>query len=119
MIKLPRAIRFFSKPDHIAFLVGYGLIIIGIFLEFVEIKIVSIISFAFTLAYELFEISKGNRDIWKLDHVTFVLGFCLLIISFCINEKILIYLITILFTFTLLYEIYRVRINDLKNRKKK
>ncbi len=60
MPKLPRSIRFFRKPDHISFLVGYGFILSFIFINLIELKILSLLGFAFTLCYELFEISKGT-----------------------------------------------------------
>ena len=119
MAKLPRPIRFFRKPDHISFLVGYVFVIGFIFTNLFELKIMSLIGFGFTLCYELFEISKGNRDIIKLDHFTFVIGFILVILSIWVENEFLLLMIISLFTFTLIYEIYRVRKNDLKNQKQK
>jgi len=58
MTQLPRTIRFFRKPDHIAFLVGFILILIYTGTNLFEIKLFSALSFIFTLGYELFEISK-------------------------------------------------------------
>ena len=118
MPKLPKSIRFFRKPDHISFLVGYGFILSFIFVNLIELKILSLLGFTFTLCYELFEISKGDRDFIKLDHFTFVIGFVLLILSIWVENNFLLLTIIVLFTFTLIYEIYRVRKNDLKNKNK-
>ena len=118
MLKLPRSIRFFRKPDHISFLVGYVFVIGFVFTNLFELKIMSLIGFGFTLCYELFEISKGNRDFIKLDHFTFVIGFVLLVLSIFVENNFLLLMIIVLFTFTLIYEIYRVRKNDLKNKNK-
>jgi hypothetical protein len=117
-MKLPRAIRFFRKPDHITFLVGFTLLSSHLFIDDFLIKIATIVTFSFTLVYELFEISKGGRDIYKLDHFTFVIGFVLLIATIVYENQIILYLVFILMTFTLGYEVYRVRQMDLKNRKK-
>ena len=118
-MKLPHAIRFFRKPDHISFLVGFTLLSSHLFIDDFILKIATILTFSFTLAYELFEISKGGRDIYKLDHFTFVIGFILLIVTIFYENQLILYLIFILMTFTLGYEVYRVRQYDLKNRKKK
>ena len=80
-------------------------------------KLASTFFFTFTLCFELYEISKGNRDIIKLDHITFVVGYIMLIVSFWYNLLIIIIPILILFGFTLGYEIYRVRVSDIKNLK--
>ena len=115
MIKLPKTIRFFRKPDHIAFLIGYSAILFSLILNFFELKLVSIIFFTFTLCYEIYEISKSNRDIVKLDHITFVIAYIMLIVTFWYNIFIVTILATILFGFTLAYEIYGVRKKDLEN----
>jgi len=113
-MKLPHAIRFFRKPDHISFLVGFTLLSSHLFIDDFILKIATIITFSFTL----FEISKGGRDIYKLDHFTFVIGFVLLIVTIIYENQFILYLIFILMAFTLGYEVYRVRQVDLKNRKK-
>lgn len=118
-MKLPRAIRFFRKPDHISFLFGFSFLLGDLPSNILAIKIASIIGFSFTLAYELLEISKGGREIYKLDHFTFVVGYALLIISFVYDNLIILPLVAILMSFTLAYEIYRVRKLDLKNMRKK
>ena len=117
-MKLPHAIRFFRKPDHISFLVGFALLSSHLFINDFFLKIATILTFSFTLAYELLEISKGGRDIYKLDHFTFVIGFVLLIATIIYENQLILYLIFILMAFTLGYEVYRVRQMDLKNRKK-
>ena len=117
-MKLPHAIRFFRKPDHISFLVGFALLSSHLFINEFTLKIATILTFSFTLAYELFEISKGGRDIYKLDHFTFVIGFVLLIATIVYENQIILYLVFILMAFTLGYEVYRVRQMDIKNRKK-
>jgi len=117
-MKLPHAIRFFRKPDHITFLLGFTLLSSHLFIDNFLIKIATILIFSFTLAYELFEISKGGRDIYKLDHFTFVIGFVLLIATIVYENQIILYLVFILMVFTLGYEVYRVRQMDIKNRKK-
>ena len=66
MPKLPKTIRFFKKPDHISFLIGYPLILAAIPNVNLELKLTSMIFFTFTLGYEIFEISQGNRQIIKL-----------------------------------------------------
>ena len=116
MPRLPQAIRFFRKPDHISFLSGFALILISTITNLFEIKLASTVFFSFTLAYELYEISKGGRDFVKLDHFTFVIGYALLLISFWYDLQLLLVLISILFGFTLAYEVYRVRKMDLENR---
>ena len=118
IMKLPHAIRFFRKPDHISFLVGFTLLSSHLFIDDFILKIATILTFSFTLAYELFEISKGGRDIYKLDHFTFVIGFVLLIVTIISENQLILYLIFILMAFTLGYEVYRVRQVDLKNRKR-
>lgn len=115
MIKLPKTIRFFRKPDHIAFLIGYSAILFFLILDFFELKLGSIIFFTFTLCYEIYEISKGNREVVKLDHITFVIAYIMLIVTFWYNIFILTILATILFGFTLAYEIYTIRKKDLEN----
>jgi len=115
MTKLPRSIRFFRKPDHIAFLAAFGLILIYTGTNLFEIKLVSTLLFIFTLGYELFEISKGSRDIKKLDHFTFLIALAFLLISFWYESIAFLALINVLFGFTLVYEIYRVRKQDLEN----
>ena len=116
MMKLPRAIRFFRKPDHIAFLVGYGLLLSYIPTNLYELIISSFAFFTFTLCFEIYEIWKGNIDIKKLDHFTFVIGYIMLIgLIFYQIEVILVVISSLLFTFTLGWEIYRVRKLDLEN----
>ena len=118
-MKLPRAIRFFRKPDHISFLVGYILFLPVIATDIFELKVASFLLFSFTLVYEIFEISKGGRDIYKLDHFTFIFGYALIILSFVYPDFLILITVVSLMTFTLLYEIYRVRKLDLENMRKK
>ena len=117
MVKLPKTLRFFRKPDHIAFLDGYLVIFVSLPLDFFELKFASVIFFTFTLGYEIYEISKGNRDIVKLDHITFVIAYVLLLITFWENYLILTVLAIVLFGFTLGYEVYTVRKKDLQKTK--
>ena len=117
-MKLPRSIRFFRKPDHIAFLIGLIFIFVSIFTETFETKLASFIFFTFTICYETYEISKGNRQIFKLDHIAFVVGYIILIVSFWEDIILLLIVSTVLFVFTLSFEIYTVRKNDLKNQQK-
>ena len=117
-MKLPRSIRFFRKPDHISFLIGLVFIFVFIFTETFETKLASFIFFTFTICYETYEISKGNRQIFKLDHIAFMVGYIILIVSFWEDMIILLIISAILFIFTLLFEIYTVRKNDLKNQQK-
>jgi len=119
MTKLPPPIRFFSKPDHLAFLAAFALILIYTGTNLFEIKLVSTLLFIFTLGYELFEISKGSRDIKKLDHFTFLIALAFLLISFWYESIEFLALINVLFGFTLVYEIYRVRKQDLENERRK
>lgn len=119
MVKLPKTLRFFSKPDHITFLAGYLIILISLSLDLFELRFVGVPFFTFTLAYELYEISKGNRDIVKLDHITFVIAYALLLITFWQNYLFLTVLALVLFGFTLGYEIYTVRKKDLEKLKHK
>ncbi len=119
MIKLPRTVRFFRKPDHISFLIGFPLLLAATLTNLFELKIGSLIFFTFTLGYEVFEISKGGREIIKVDHITFVIAFILLITTLWYDLQILLILSSILFGFTLGYEIYRVRKNDLKVERKR
>ncbi|KAG2476937.1 MAG: hypothetical protein NPMRTH1_1440029 [Nitrosopumilales archaeon] len=119
MTKLPRSIRFFRKPDHIAFLAAFALILIYTGTNLFEIKLVSTLLFIFTLGYELFEISKGSRDIKKLDHFTFLIALAFLLISFWYESIAFLALINVLFGFTLVYEIYRVRKQDLENERRR
>jgi len=114
-MKLPSSVRFFRKPDHISFLIGLVFIFVFIFTETFETKLASFIFFTFTICYETYEISKGNRQIFKLDHIAFVVGYILLIVSFWEDIILLLIISTILFIFTLSFEIYTVRKNDLKN----
>ena len=51
-MKLPRSIRFFRKPDHISFLIGLIFIIIAVFTNTFETKLISFIFFTFTIIYE-------------------------------------------------------------------
>ena len=118
MLKLPKAIRFFRKPYHIAFLVAFTLILVYTSTNIFEIKLVSTLSFIFTLGYELFEISKGSRDIKKLDHFTFIIALAFLLLSFWYESIVILALIDVLFGFTLVYEIYRVRKQDLENQRR-
>ena len=119
MVKLPKTLRFFRKPDHIAFLSGYLLILVSLPLDFFELKFTSVIFFTFTLSYEIYEISKGNRDIIKLDHIIFVIAYALLLITFWQNYLFLTVLASVLFGFTLGYEINTVRKKDLEKLKRK
>jgi len=119
MLKLPKTIRFFRKPDHIAFLIGYSSVLISLPLDFFELKLVSVIFFSFTLFYEIYEISKGNREIVKLDHVTFVIAYAILLATLWYNIFILNILVTILFGFTLGHEIYILRKKDLEKLRRK
>ena len=114
-MKLPRTIRFFRKPDHISFLIGLFFILVSVFTNSFETKLISFIFFTFTICYETYEISKGDRQIFKLDHIAFVIGYILLIVSFWEDIILLLIISTILFIFTLSFEIYTVRKNDLKN----
>ncbi len=118
MLKLPKILRFFKKPDHISFLIGYPLILASIPYGTFELKLASIIFFTFTLGYEIYEISQGNRQIVKLDHITFVIAYALLIVTFWENLQILLIICSILFGFTLGYEIYSVRKKDIEDSKK-
>lgn len=122
-MKFPHAIRFFKKPDHLSFLIGFPLLLILIPTNIFEIKIATVIFFTFTLIYEIFEIRKGGRDIFKLDHFTFVIAYFLIVVSFVIDNLIILPLAGFLMSFTLGYEIYRVRKLDLerirKNKEKK
>jgi hypothetical protein len=117
-MKLPRTIRFFRKPDHISFLVGFPLLLAVLPTNIFELKVASFLFFSFTLAYEMFEIRKGNRDIFKLDHVTFIIAFALIIFSFVYDHFLILPVASILMGFTLGYEIYRVRKLDLENMRK-
>ena len=117
-MKLPRSIRIFRKPDHISFLIGLIFILVSIFTNSFETKLTSFIFFTFTICYETYEISKGNRQIFKLDHITFVIGYVILIVSFWEDIIILLIISAILFIFTVSFEIYTVRKNDLKNEQK-
>ena len=119
MIKLPKTLRFFRKPDHIAFLAGYTILLTNFLLDLLELKISSVIFFTFTLFYEIYEISKGNRNIVKLDHITFVIGYSILLVTFWQNFLVLKILAIILLGFTLSYEIYNVRKKDLEKEKRK
>jgi len=118
-MNLPKTIRFFRKPDHISFLVGFPLLLIVIPTDIYELKVISVLFFSFTMAYEIFEIRKGNRDIFKIDHFTFVFGYALIIFSFVYENALILPIATILMGFTLGYEIYRVRKLDLENMRKK
>ena len=117
-MKLPKFFRIFRKPDHISFLIGLVFIFVFILTETFETKLASFIFFTFTICYETYEISKGNRQIFKLDHITFVIGYIILIVSFWEDIILLLIVSTILFIFTLSFEIYTVRKNDLKNQQK-
>ena len=117
-MKLPSSVRFFRKPDHISFLIGLAFIIISSFTYTFETKLISFIFFTFTIIYETYEISKGDRQIFKIDHVAFVIGYIILIISFWEDLVFLLIISTVLFVFTVSFEIYAVRKNYLKNRQK-
>ena len=117
-MKLPSSVRFFRKPDHISFLIGLIFIFVSIFTNTFETKLASLIFFTFTICYETYEISKGDRQIFKIDHVAFVIGYIILIISFWEDLVFLLIISTVLFVFTVSFEIYTVRKNDLKNRQK-
>ena len=118
-MKLPRAIRFFRKPDHITFLGGFFLLLVVLSIDIFELKVVSFLCFSFTLTYEIFEIRKGGRDIFKLDHFTFVFGYALIIFSFVYENILILPIASVLMGFTVGYEIYRVRKLDLENMRKK
>ncbi|KAG2475139.1 MAG: membrane protein of unknown function [Nitrosopumilales archaeon] len=115
MLRLPKTVRFFRKPDHIAFLFGYASILIVIPTESFELKIASAILFTFTIGYEFYEISQGNRQIVKADHIAFIIAYIMLLVTFWYNLQILLITSVILFGFTLAYEIYDVRRKDLEN----
>ena len=117
-MKLPKFFRIFRKPDHISFLIGLIFIFVSIFTNSFETKLASLIFFTFTICYETYEISKGNRQIFKLDHIAFVIGYIILIVSFWEDIILLLIVSTVLFIFTLSFEIYTVRKNDLKNQQK-
>jgi hypothetical protein len=117
-MKLPHAIRFFKKPDHISFLVGFPLLLALLPTNNFELKVATVLCFSFTIFYEVFEIRKGGRDIFKLDHFTFVFGYALIIISFIYENSLILPIASILMGFTVSYEIYRVRKLDLKNKQK-
>lgn len=117
-MKFPHAVRFFKKPDHFSFLIGFPLLLISIPTNIFEIKIAALVFFTFTLIYEIFEISKGGRDIFKLDHFTFVAAYFLIIFSFLYQNPIILPLAGFLMSFTLGYEIYRVRKLDLERIRK-
>ena len=117
-MKLPRTIRFFRKPDHISFLIGLPLLISVLPTNIFELKVISFLCFSFTLVYEIFEIRKGNRDIFKLDHFTFVFAYALIIFSFVYENVLILPIASVLMGFTLGFEIYRVRKLDLENMKK-
>jgi hypothetical protein len=118
VVKLPHAIRFFRKPDHISFLVGFPLLLALLPTNNFELKVATVLCFSFTICYEIFEIKKGSRDIFKLDHFTFVFGYILIIISFVYENSLILPVASILMGFTVSYEIYRVRKLDLKNKQK-
>ncbi len=118
-MKLPRAIRFFRKPDHITFLGGFSLLLVVLSIDIFELKVASFLCFSFTLTYEIFEIRKGGRDIFKLDHFTFVFGYALIIFSFVYQNLLILPIASVLMGFTVGYEIYRVRKLDLENMRKK
>jgi len=118
MATIPKTIRFFRKPDHISFLVGYGLILIATGLESFEIKLASTIFFLFTIGYEIYEISSRETEVWQVDHVIFVVAIALLLFSFWNESLWLLILVDVLISFTLGWEIYRVRKKDLENEKK-
>jgi len=118
-MKLPKAVRFFRKPDHISFLAGFPLLLAVLPTNIFELKVASFLFFSFTLAYEVFEISKGGREIFKLDHVTFVFAYALIIFSFVYENALILPMASVLMGFTLGYEIYRVRKLDLENMRKK
>ena len=119
MIRIPRTIRFFRKPDHLTFLAGYGLILISTGLESFEIKLASTIFFAFTIGYEIYEISSRATEIWQIDHIVFIVAFALLLFSFWYESLWLVILVVVLISFTLGWEIYRVRRKDLENERKR
>ncbi len=119
MAKILRTIRFFRKPDHISFLVGYVLILIATVLDSFEIKLAGAIFFIFTLVYEIYEISSRETEIWQIDHITFVVALALLLFSFWYQPFWLLILVDVLISFTLGWEIYRVRRKDLENERKR
>ena len=117
-MNLPKSIRIFRKPDHISFLLGLAFVLVSLFTQNFESKLISLIFFTFTILYEMYEISKGNRQIFKVDHITFVIGYVSLIASFWEESILLLLSSTLLFIFTVTFEIYSVRKNDLKNSRK-
>ncbi len=119
MAMTPKSIRFFRKPDHLAFLIGYGLILIATGLESFEIKLASTIFFIFTIVYEIYEISSRETEIWQIDHIVFVVAIALLLFSFWYEPLWLMILVDVLISFTLGWEIYRVRRKDLENERKR
>jgi len=119
MPKLPKTIRFFKKPDHISFLVAYPLILASIPYGNFELKLASMIFFTFTLGYEIYEISQGNRQIIKIDHITFVIAYILVIVSFWVSIQAILIISSILFGFTIGYEIFSVRKKDIEYKKKR
>ena len=104
-MNLPKTIRFFRKPDHISFLLGLIFIFVYIFTNTFETKLASLIFFTFTICYETYEISKGNRQIFKVDHITFMIGYIILIVSFWEDIIVLLIICAILFVFTVSFEI--------------
>lgn len=119
MLKKFSSLRFLRAPDHISFLVGFSLLLTVFLTDIFELKIASTLFFSFTIVYELVEIIKRCSEIFKLDHVTFMFGFILIIISFVYQHLVILPLAAILMGFTLFYEIYRVRLIDLEWEKKK
>ena len=117
-MNLPKSIRIFRKPDHISFLFSLAFVLVSLFTQNFESKLISLIFFTFTILYETYEISKGNRQIFKVDHIAFVIGYIILIVSFWEDVILLLIISAILFVFTLSFEIYAVRKNDLKNQQK-
>lgn len=118
MLRLPRSIRFFRKPDHISFLSGFTLMLASIPTGLFELRLASVIFFTFTIGYEIYEISQGNRQVLKPDHFAFMAAYILLIVTFWHDLQILLVVSSVLFAFTLGYEIYEVRRKDLEARRR-
>ncbi|MFQ5998988.1 MAG: hypothetical protein ACE5KO_06750 [Candidatus Bathyarchaeia archaeon] len=120
MRKRPSTLRIFKKPDHVSFLGGYVLILAALpNASSFELKLASMTFFTFTLTYEILEISEGNRQLIKLDHMTFIIAYALLIATFWGNSQTLLVISSVLFGFTLGFEIYSVRKKDIETYQKK
>lgn len=116
-MRLPRSIRFFRKPDHIAFLSGFALVLAAVPTNLFELRLAGLISLTVTLGYEIYEISRGNRQVAKPDHFAFIAGYALLIVTFWYSLQALPAATSVLFAFTLGYEIYEVRRKDMERKR--